>query len=138
MRFLKQAGIRRIAEYESGLYGHLVTGLREIPGMVLYGAGDPACHAPFAAFNLKGIPFQSLAQRLGDGYGIAVASGTSGANLYVQDLLGLTDSEAYALFLSGRNYGIVRASIGMFNSCGDVDRLIDALGDIACSEKHGD
>jgi selenocysteine lyase/cysteine desulfurase len=133
LRFLKDAGICRIAKYESELYMRLMGKLREIPGMILYGVGDPACHAPFVAFNLEGMPYQTLALRLGDGYGIAVASGTSGANLYVQDLLGLTDSEAYALFRSGRNYGIVRASIGMFNSPGDVDRLACALKNIACS-----
>lgn len=132
LRFLQKVGMHQIVQYESGLYEHLVKGLWEIPGILLYGTGDPACHAPFVAFNLKGVPFQLLAKCLGDEYGIAVASGTSGANLYVQDLLGLTDSQAYALYQSGHNYGLVRATIGLFNSCTDVDRLIDALKRIAC------
>lgn len=133
LRFLKKAGMSRIVRYESRLYTHLVGALKKIPGMILYGTGEPACHAPFVAFNLKGVPFQELSRCLGDEYGIAVASGTSGANLYVQDLLGLTDEKAYALYQSGQNYGIVRASIGLFNSCADIDRLTDALKAIACA-----
>lgn len=134
--FLQKVGIRQIARYESGLYEYLVKRLCRIPGILLYGAGDSACHAPFVAFNLEGVPYQTLAQCLGDEYGIAVASGTSGANLYVQDLLGLTDSQAFALYQSGQNYGIVRASIGLFNSCSDIDRLIDALQAVACASKY--
>jgi cysteine desulfurase/selenocysteine lyase len=136
LHFLQKAGIHRIAQYEAELYAYMIEALKEIPGIRLYGAGDPDCHVPFAAFNLEGVPFQTLAQHLGDVYGIAVAFGTSGANLYVQDLLGLTDSQAYALYQSGQNYGIVRASIGLFNSQSDVCRLIDALRAIACTHER--
>lgn len=138
LRFLKETGICQIACYEAGLYGYLLNRLRAIPKIRLYGGGDAVCRTPFAAFNLDGIPFQRLAQCLGDEYGIAVASGTSGANLYVQDLLGLTDCEAFALYQSGQNYGIVRASIGLFNSYTDMDRLIHALQTIACTNKRPD
>lgn len=133
--FLKEVGICEIMEYESKLYKYLINGLRKIPGLHLYGTGDTTYHVPFAAFTLEGIPFQTLAQALGEEYGIAVASGTSGANLYVQDLLGLTDSEAYALYESGQNYGIVRASIGLFNSYSDIDRLLCSLEKISLCRK---
>jgi selenocysteine lyase/cysteine desulfurase len=69
---------------------------------------------------------------LGFEYGIAVAAGTSGANIYVQDLLGLTNEEAYQRFRSGRNYGLVRATLAPFNSSGDIDQLIEALYRISC------
>ncbi len=82
------------------------------------------------------MPFQALAQCLGDEYGIAVASGTSGANLYVQDLLGLTNRQAYELYKSGKNYGIVRASLGLFNNFTDIDCLINALQKIACVNRY--
>lgn len=135
LRFLQRVGIQQIERYEAELYKYLVKQLRKIPGILLYGVGESACHVPFVAFNLKGMSFITLAQRLGEKHGIAVASGTSGANLYVQDLLGLSDSQAYALYESGQNYGIVRASIGLFNSCNDVNRLLDALQAIICTNK---
>lgn len=135
LRFLQRVGIQQIEQYEAGLYKYLVKQLRKIPEVLLYGIEEPAWNVPFAAFNLKGMSFRMLAQRLGEEYGIAVASGTSGANLYVQDLLGLTDSQAYALYESGQNYGIVRASIGLFNSRNDVDRLLNALQAIVCTNR---
>lgn len=127
LHFIKTIGIEQIEQYETELYSYLIKRLGEIQGILLYGTGDAGGHTPFVAFNLEGISFQTLANRLGDEYGIAIAYGTSGANIYVQDLLGLSDSQAYELFKSGQNYGIVRASIGMFNSYKDIDRLIDAL-----------
>ncbi len=136
LSFLQKIGMSQIVSHEAGLYMHLIDRLRTIPGIILYGTGEPACHAPFVAFNLEGMPFQALAQCLGDEYGIAVASGTSGANLYVQDLLGLTNRQAYELYKSGKNYGIVRASLGLFNNFTDIDRLINALQKIACVNRY--
>ncbi len=136
LRFLEEAGIGQIECYETTLYEYLLNRLYEIPGIILYGTGASDSHVPFTAFNLKGIPYQTLARSLGEEYGLAVAAGTSGANLYVQDLLGLTDREAYSLYRSGKNYGIVRASIGMFNSFNDIDRLADALLAITQENKH--
>ena len=127
IRFLDGIGMENVQEWERGLYRHLIRRLSEIPNLILYSDVYNNTRVPFVAFNLKNMLYRTLAYKLGYGYGIDIASGTSGANLYVQDLLGLTDQQAYSLYRSGEGYGIVRASIGLFNNYEDVDRLADAL-----------
>lgn len=127
IRFLNEIGMKNVEEWEQGLYWHLISRLSQIPNLILYGDIYSNTRIPFVAFNLKSMSYKTLANHLGFGYGIDIASGTCGANLYVQDLLGLTDEEAFSLYQSGEGYGIVRASIGLFNNYEDIDRLADAL-----------
>ncbi|ABX42125.1 aminotransferase class V-fold PLP-dependent enzyme [Lachnoclostridium phytofermentans] len=127
IRFLNEIGMENVEEWERGLYRHLIRRLCQIPNLILYSDVYNNTRVPFVAFNLKNMSYQTLAYKLGYGHGIDIASGTSGANLYVQDLLGLTDEQAFSLFRSGEGYGIVRASIGLFNNYEDINRLVDAL-----------
>ena len=127
IRFLDGIGMKNVEEWEQGLYRYMISRLSQIPGLILYGNIYRNKRIPFVAFNLKNMPYRTLASNLGFGFGIDIAPGTNGANLYVQDLLGLTDDQAYSLYQSGEGYGIVRASIGLFNNYEDIDRLADAL-----------
>jgi selenocysteine lyase/cysteine desulfurase len=127
IRFLQEIGMKNVEEWELGLYRHLIRRLSQIPNLILYGDVYNNTRTPFASFNLKGMSYHTLAHWLGYGYGIDIASGTNGSNLYVQELLGLTDEQAFSLYRSGEEYGIVRASIGLFNDYDDIDRLADAL-----------
>lgn len=131
IRFINQIGMKNVEEWEQELYRYLIRRLSQIPNLILYGDIYNNIRIPFVAFNLKNMSYKTLASRLGYEYGIDIASGTNGANLYVQDLLGLTDEQAFSLYKSGEGYGIVRASIGLFNNCDDMDRLADALFHIA-------
>lgn len=127
IRFLDGIGMKNVEEWEQGLYRYMISRLSQIPGLILYGNIYRNKRIPFVAFNLKNMPYRTLASNLGFGFGIDIAPGTNGANLYVQDLLGLTDDQAYSLYQSGEGYDIVRASIGLFNNYEDIDRLADAL-----------
>lgn len=127
IRFLNGIGMKNVEVWEQGLYRYLISRLSQIPGLTLYGDVYRNTRTPFAAFNLNYMPYRTLASHLGFGFGIDIAPGTNGANLYVQDLLGLTDDQAFSLYQSGEGYGIVRASIGLFNNYEDIDRLADAL-----------
>lgn len=131
LRFLKEEDPCAIAVYEESLYQYMIQRLREIPGLCLYGPINCGPAVPIASFNMQGLTYQELACRLGFQCGIAVGSGTLGANLYVQDLLCLSDAEAYHSYSCGCGFGLVRASLGLGNSTSDVDRLADALFQIS-------
>jgi cysteine desulfurase/selenocysteine lyase len=131
IRFLNEIGMKNVEKWERELYRHLIRRLSQIPNLILYGDIYNNTRTPFAAFNLKDMSYQTLANKLGYGYGINIGSGTNGSNLYVQDLLGLTDEQAFSLYRSGEGYGIVRASIGLFNNYEDINRLADALFSIS-------
>lgn len=127
IRFLSSIGMNNVYEWEMGLYQHLIRRLSKIPNIILYSDVYNNKRVPFVAFNLRNMSYQTLSKKLGYGYGIDIAAGTNGSNLYVQDLLGLTNEQAFSLYRSGEGYGTVRASIGLFNNYEDMDRLADAL-----------
>ena len=60
-------------------------------------------------------------------HGIEVGAGTAGADIYVQSLLGVSPQEAYEKYTDGKNPGIVRISMGMYNNVAEINRFIDAL-----------
>lgn len=137
LRFLKEEDVSAIAVYEESLYRYMIQRLREIPGLCLYGPIGCGPAVPIASFNMQGLTYKELAGRLGFQWGIAVGSGTLGANLYVQDLLCLSDAEAYHAFNCGCGYGLVRASLGAGSSTADIDRLADALFQISRETGRG-
>lgn len=131
LRFLKRIGLTNISDYEDMIYMYLIKKLKCIPDLIIYAPPKNKSRLPYVAFNLEGISYKKLGSILGFQYGITVTAGVSGADIYVQDLLGLSNSEAYKLYKIGEGYGVVRASLALFNSIEDIDRLVDALNIIS-------
>ena len=121
------AGMGAIGGYEMGLFGRLMDGLEEIPGLRLYGITDRARFSertPTAAFTLEGIAPRAIAEALGAD-GIAVWDG----DFYATGLI-----ERLGLAESG---GVVRIGLTHYNTAGEIDRLLDALGRIAAGARSG-
>lgn len=127
IRFMERIGMGAVEAWERKLYLYLIERLSVIPNLMMYGNVNSYPRAPFVTFTMNGISYQNLARRLGYEYGITVAAGTNGSNLYVQDLLQISDAEALSLYESGVGYGTVRATLGLFNNYQDIDRLARAL-----------
>jgi cysteine desulfurase family protein (TIGR01976 family) len=107
--------------YERGLSGHLIGGLLRIPGLTLYGITDPARfdrRTPTVALRLAGQTPHALARAL-DERGIFTWHG----NFYA---LGL--SERLGVESSG---GFLRVGLLAYNTAGEVERLLDAVNEIA-------
>lgn len=135
LNYLKSIGLKNISDYEDMLYGYMIKELKEIPGIIIYAPQQNTSNLPYASFNMDGISYKKLGSILGFQFGLTVTAGFSGADIYVQDLLGLSNAEAYELFKSGEGYGVVRASLAAFNSMEDIDRLISALKIISATIK---
>jgi cysteine desulfurase family protein (TIGR01976 family) len=115
------AGMTAIRRYELDLYRRLAAGLEAIPGLRLYGITDPARfeeRTPTAALRLEGIAPRAVAEALG-AEGIAVWDG----DFYATGLI-----ERLGLLEGG---GVVRIGLTHYNTAGEVDRLVEALGRIA-------
>lgn len=88
-------------------------------------------------FNVKGHSPALVAARLGHEFGIGVRQGAICQFSYVAKLLGLDSAQVASIrnaAISGnadQMFGIVRASFGLENELGDVDRLLSALEEIA-------
>lgn len=127
IKFLENVDIDNIAKYEKILYKHMKKGLKNIPNIIMYGQDSNHINIPYISFNVKGMDHKDVANYLAYEHGIEVGAGTAGADIYVQSLLGVSPHEAYELYVKGNPAGIVRISLGMYNSINEINRLVDAL-----------
>ena len=134
---LGRIGWEPIAEHDAGLAGRLRAGLATLGRVRLLGPGAGVPTLPLAAFVVEGVPHALVAARLSAEFGIGVRHGCFCAHPYLSRLLGLSEGEipAYrAAVRMGDRRGIpgaVRASAGIDTSEEDIDRFLDAVGQIA-------
>lgn len=127
LRVLKNIGLKKIAAYEKKLYYYLRNSLKTIPKVRMYAQNSSYINIPYISFNMEGISHTDVANYLGYEHGIEVGAGELGADIYVQGLLGVTPREAYQQYINGTPVGVVRVSLGMYNTFSEIDTFIDAL-----------
>jgi cysteine desulfurase family protein (TIGR01976 family) len=112
-----KTAIAAIKEYERGIFTKLMVGLRDIPGIHIYGITDLnrfAYRTPTVAFTIDGKTPREIAEYLGRN------------NIYVWD------GNYYALALMEKlglegHGGAVRVGLAHYNTAEEVDRLLEAL-----------
>ncbi len=133
-------GWERIIGHEAELTAYALRRLAEIPKVILYGDRDPngaADRLGVISFSVEGVPHSLVAAVLNFEYGIGVRSGCFCAHTYVKCLLKVSDEDARDMEKEilardrTRLPGTVRVSFGLYNSNDEVDRLMDALTNIA-------
>ncbi len=120
------AAMAAIKQYERGLSEQLIAGLLRVPGLTFYGISDPARfeqRTPTVAIRLAGYTPRELAEALGV-RGIFVWDGNYYA-INLTDRLGLED-----------HGGMVRIGLAHYNTAGEIDRLLQALHDLAAAQKE--
>jgi selenocysteine lyase/cysteine desulfurase len=139
--WLSRTGMEAIAERERALSRHLWNRLAAVPGLrmlTLWPAGS-VDRVGVATFELAGFRHPLVAAVLSEEHAIGVRNGCFCAHPLVTALLGVPPSEAMRLegaLRAGRRPplpGAVRASIGLGTTLEDIDRLADALTDIAAA-----
>ena len=114
-----QGGVEAIAAHERSLAERFLAGVREIPGIALYGAFDQPVRSAIVSLNVGDIGSAEISDALMQGWGIATRPGANCAPLMHRAL-------------GTERQGIVRFSFGYFNTDEEVDTAIDALRDLAC------
>lgn len=114
-----QGGVEAIAAHERSLAERFLVGVREIPGIALYGAFDQPVRSAIVSLNVGDIDSAEISDALMQGWGIATRPGAHCAPLMHRAL-------------GTERQGVVRFSFGYFNTDEDVDTAIDALCDLAC------
>jgi cysteine desulfurase/selenocysteine lyase len=146
LRTLQAIGLAAIAQHEAELTRHALQRLAAIDGLRLYGDPRPeraTSRLGVVPFNLVTRSHFLVAGVLSAEHGIGVRNGCFCAHPYVTHLLGLTPSAARLVreqVARGDRRampGMVRASFGLFNTIEDVDRLADALQQIARGAVRG-
>ena len=114
-------GMTAIRTHERALVARLIDGLQAIRGVRIYGITDPARfdeRVPVVSFTLEEHAPADVARRLGE------------------DAIFAWDGDFYAVHVIERlglaaDGGLVRIGINHYNTAGEVDRLLTAIGDIA-------
>jgi selenocysteine lyase/cysteine desulfurase len=137
-RALLAVGMDAVAEHERVLATRLWNGLAAVPGLQrLTCWPDDADRVGVATFNLDRYPHALVAAILSAEHAIGVRHGCFCAHPLLAHLLGIDDRESARLaaeLRAGRHPvlpGAVRASLGLGTTTADIDRLLDALREIA-------
>lgn len=98
---------------------YLISKLKKVAGVTLYLPGNSRQHVGIVAFNIEGYQAADVGMILDQDYHIAVRTGYQCAPL-VHKYLG-----------SESHLGVVRASIGRFNTKEEIDYLVNSVREIA-------
>jgi cysteine desulfurase/selenocysteine lyase len=109
VRYLQNIGMERIARHEHETLAYMMAELSKIDGIRLIGTADQK--ASVQSFQLDEIHSHDVGTIL-DHEGVAIRTGHHCA-MPVMDRFGIT--------------GTARASLGLYNNQGDVDRLVESL-----------
>ena len=120
VRWLLERGVDTIREREERLHGRVLTGLRETDGVTVYNPLDAPASTAVALFNIgQGDP-EEAAFLYDRRHGLALRAGVHCAP-WAHRWLGTLDREPQ---------GALRASPGFFTTDQDVDRFLDATGEL--------
>ncbi len=112
------AGMVASEAYEQPLAGHLIEGLREIPGVTVYGPPDGHARTSTVAFTVGDLRPEEVCRSLG------------------REGLFLWDGHFYAIRLVERlglidRGGLVRAGLAPYTTADEVERLLDGVRRLA-------
>ncbi|NLT74240.1 MAG: aminotransferase class V-fold PLP-dependent enzyme [Chloroflexi bacterium] len=124
VRFLQATGVETIRRHERGLLERLLNGLREIPGVRMYGPTDVSQRTATVSVRIEGMSESEIGWRLDEEYGILCR-------------VGLHCAPAAHRTLGTFPHGTVRLSAGVFTTYEEIDQAVAALRDLAQS-RHRD
>lgn len=112
-----KSALAAIKSFESNLCRRLVTGLKDVPGVRIYGITDPEQfngRTPTVAFRMKGFSPHDIAEQ------------------FAQEKIYVWDGNYYALVLMERlgleeNGGAVRVGLACYNTAAEVDLFLLVL-----------
>lgn len=121
IRHLRETGTAAIREREGELMRQAWRDLREIPGLILHGPGDPAQQLAIVSFSIPGRDGGRIARGL-DARGICCRQGLHCAP---------RAHESLGTFATG---GTIRWSFSTFNSGAEIEAAIAALREVLASD----
>jgi cysteine desulfurase family protein len=116
--FIKATGMDEIRAYEAGLGNQLYQGLKEIPGVTVYGPPDPSERTAVVSFTLGDEDTGMISHRLDQEFGVISRGGLHCAP-WAHRVIGTLAT------------GTVRFSPGYFNRKSDVEAALQAVKKIA-------
>lgn len=144
VRLLASVGMERVAAHEQELLAYGYAKLGKIKRIVLYGPTENLQEkVGVMAFNMEGMHHSLVAAILSVEGGIGVRDGCFCAHPYVKELLhvGAEEDRVFTSEVLAGNKsnmpGMVRASLGCYNTREDIDALAEMLDRVSRGEYRG-
>jgi len=118
VRWVLRMGVEAIRAHEVALTQRLIDGLREIPGVTVYGGMDAARQTGTVSFNVAGLEPSEVGLRLDEEYSILCR-------------VGLHCAPAAHKTIGTFPRGTVRFGLGYFNTMEEVERALEAVSRLA-------
>jgi len=118
VRWVSERGAETIRAHEVALTQRLIDGLREIPGVTVYGGLDATRQTATVSFNIVGLEPSEVGLRLDEEYGIMCR-------------VGLHCAPAAHRTIGTFPVGTVRFGLGYFNTVEEVKAAVGAVRDLA-------
>ena len=118
VRYVSGLGLREIRRLEAELTGYFYQGVKEIPGVEVYGDFSTCDRCPIVSLNITSMESSLVSQLLADEYGVFTRSGAHCAPL-MHGALGTGER------------GAVRFSFSHRNTKKELDTALQALLDLA-------
>lgn len=114
VKHIMKRGLKAVGSYRYMLTERLINGLKDVGGVSLYSVSDKSRNSGIAAINLAGMDSTELSYILDKEYGIATRAG-------------LHCSPSAHRTLGTERTGIVRISVGCFNTAAEIDSTVEAI-----------
>lgn len=118
VRWILERGVESIREHEMRLTQQLIDGLREIPGVTVYGCLDASRQTPTVSFNIEGMEPSDAGLRLCDEFNVMCR-------------VGLHCAPAAHKTVGTFPGGTVRFGLGFMNTLSEVWEALDAVCKLA-------
>jgi cysteine desulfurase/selenocysteine lyase len=129
LRILNEIGMRKIYTYEKMLTEYAYIKLSNIENIIIY--SSPQNSVSLISFNIIGMDHYEVAKKLFDDYSIEVRNACFCAHPYVRELLRID-----AIKRNDFSYeytGMIRISLGIYNTKNDIDQVINAIKSIVAN-----
>jgi cysteine desulfurase family protein len=118
IRWIQERGVATLRAHEEALAQQLIDGLRDIPGVTVYGGQDARLQTATVSFNIDNMSPSEAGLRLDEEYGIMCR-------------VGLHCAPAAHRTLGTFPTGTVRFGLGAMNSVAEVDAAVEAVARLA-------
>ncbi len=136
LKEIKRIGFSTIEDNEKEIYTHLIHEMSNIDRVILYGDNDNIeDRLGILVFNILGMSYESIGSALATTRGIAVRQGGFCAHPYVRRLLCIQDCELESFIEDNGMPGMVRVSLGIYNSKREADILLETIEHICKNYK---
>ena len=135
---LKALGFNKVEEHERIIKDYLISNMKCINRIILYGDTDNTDdRLGVITFNIENLYYEAVGIKMADESGISLRCGKFCAHPYVFRLLGVSDDDAYNDIVSGNYYyGMVRASLGLYNTIDEANIFLNKLEDITKNTRY--